>query len=145
MPQEQPGQEAGNGTRGLDGSYAQGGQEGERGLGVSDVSEQAWNPILMCKQSMAMNAVLGGNKPHNQQQQHQSGLGGLAQQFLGGSHSNTGGHGGSSGLVGLAGSLLGGGSKPHNQQQSSGSHGSGGMLGSLLGGHGSVSRMVRPG
>jgi len=103
------------------------------------------------RQNMAMNALLNSNKPHGQGQQSQnSGLGGLAQSFLGGSHNNSSGHAGGSssgagGLVGqLAGSLLGG-SKPHNQQQqqqSSGSHSGGGMLGNFLGGHNSVSASV---
>ena len=105
------------------------------------------------RQNLAMNALLNSNKPHGQGQQSQnSGLGGLAQSFLGGSHNNSSGHAGGSssgagGLVGqLAGSLLGG-SKPHNQQQqqqqqSSGSHSGGGMLGNFLGGHNSVSASV---
>ncbi|OBW64418.1 MAG: Uncharacterized protein AUREO_055190 [Aureobasidium pullulans] len=110
-------------TRGVDG------QEGERGLG-----------------GMAMNMLLNSNKP--QQQQHSSGLGGLASQFLGGgSHSNSGHNqnqshnsGGAAGLVGkLAGNFLGGQNKPHGQQQGSStgnsSHNSAlGGLGSLLGG-----------
>jgi hypothetical protein len=92
---------------------------------------------------MAMNMLLNSNKP--QQQQHSSGLGGLAAQFLGGnSHSNSGqaqnqshNSGGAAGLVGkLAGNFLGGGNKPHGQQQNSASgHNSAmGGLGGLLGG-----------
>ncbi|KAG9880183.1 hypothetical protein KCV05_g20998, partial [Aureobasidium melanogenum] len=87
-------------TRGVDG------QEGERGLG-----------------GMAMNMLLNSNKP--QQQQHSSGLGGLAAQFLGGNSNSNSGQGqnqnhnssGAAGLVGkLAGNFLGGGNKPHGQQ-----------------------------
>lgn len=92
-----------------------------------------------------MNAAGGKqNKPQNQ-----SGLGGLASSFLGGQGSHGGGGGGGHGHGnsggGLAsqfvGSLLGGGSKPHDQQpshQSSGGHGQGGLMGlasGFLGGH----------
>ncbi|KAG9988659.1 hypothetical protein KCU78_g20164, partial [Aureobasidium melanogenum] len=110
-------------TRGVDG------QEGERGLG-----------------GMAMNMLLNSNKP--QQQQHSSGLGGLAAQFLGGNSNSNSGQGqgqnqnhnssGAAGLVGkLAGNFLGGGgNKPHGQQTNSGSgHNSAmGGLGGFLGG-----------
>jgi len=95
---------------------------------------------------MAVNALLHSNKP---QQSSSSGLGGIASSLLGGSHSNShsGGNSGSSSLVGsLAGSLLGG-NKPYNQpqqqQQSSSNHSSSGMLGSLFGGHSSVSKAYR--
>lgn len=105
-------------------------------------------------QNLAMNALTGGKKPQNQ-----SGLGGLASSFLGGS----GSHGGSSssgggGLGHMAGQLVGSlfsDGKPNNQQQqqqqqqsshqasghggsSSGGQG-GGLMGYLGGHHGSVS------
>ncbi|KAF2238258.1 hypothetical protein EV356DRAFT_302812 [Viridothelium virens] len=112
------------------------GEESDRGLG-----------------STAMNFLSGSQSKPGQQQ---SGLGGLANQFLGGSHGGQyGGQGGShsgggGGLVGQIASGLLSGNKPHNQQQqqqqqqgtpggSSGSHqsGLGGLVGGLLGGHGS--------
>ncbi|KAJ9630850.1 ras GTPase [Taxawa tesnikishii (nom. ined.)] len=112
MPQENEGY---GDNRGYNGSYPEQGQEGERGLG-----------------SVAMNALMGGNKPHNQQQQHQSGIMGLAQNLLGGgSHGSSQGHSSSSssGLGGIVGGLLGG--KHSNQQHgnnygySSGGHNQG--------------------
>lgn len=99
---------------------------------------------------MAMSALLNSNsKPQSQQQQHQSGLSGLASSLIGGSHHNTSSTsqssgGGSSSLVGqLASSLIGGShSKPQSQQQgttsSSSGSGLGGMMGGLLGGQSSV-------
>lgn len=66
---------------------------------------------LTSVKSVAMNALMGGNKPHNQQQQHQSGIMGLAQNLLGGgSHGSSQGHSSSSssGLGGIVGGLLGG-------------------------------------
>lgn len=101
---------------------------------------------------MAIKAMMSSNKPHGQQQQ-QSGLMGMASSFLGSgsgsgnsnSASHNSGSGSSSGLAGLAGSLLGGShNKPQTQAQttsSSSSSGLGGMVGGLLGGHNSVSSM----
>jgi len=125
----------GQATRGVDG------QEGERGLGVCLRKRYTYWTRLIVVQGMAMNMLLNSNKP--QQQQHQSGLGGLAAQFLGGnSHSGqtqnqSHNSGGAAGLVGkLAGNFLGGGNKPQGQQSnsSSGHNSALGGLGGLLGG-----------
>ena len=87
-----------------------------------------------------MKQLMGGKN----NQQHSSGLGGLAQSFLGGSKPqsnqghNSGGIGGMAGQ--LAQSLLGG-SKPHSNQTQAQNQGSGGggmagqFLGNLLGGN----------
>lgn len=65
-------------------------------------------------QSMAVNMLMNNQK----QSSNSSGLGGLAQSFLGGSNSNSNNQSGGSG-GGLAGQLMGsflGGNKPQNQQ-----------------------------
>ncbi|KAH9845271.1 GTP-binding protein ypt1 [Teratosphaeria destructans] len=85
--------------------------EGERGLGK-----------LTNLQSTVMNAYLHKNS-------NQSGLGGLASSFLGGSSSGNGPSGQSSGLGGLASSFLGG--SPSHSGQSQSSHGSSSGLGGL--------------
>jgi len=89
---------------------------------------------------MAFNALLNSSKPSGQQHQTHPGYGGLAQQFLGGSHNSQ--NSGAGGLIGqLAGSLLGG-SKPHGELPQSNTHqSSSGMLGNLMGGHNNVKHL----
>jgi hypothetical protein len=102
-----------------------------------------------------MNQLLGGGKKQSHGSSNQSGLAGLAGQFLGGGgkHGSSGGGHSSSpaaGIVGaLAGSLLGGGKKPNQQNQQTNysgshsasaqgqSHGGGFMdsVGGMFGGH----------
>lgn len=106
-----------------------------------DYTNSATNTL----QSMAMNALL--NQGGNKQSSHSSGLGGLAQSFLGGSSSNSNqSHGSGSGnmLGSIASSLL---SSGHNEKPQQGSHASssqsgqsghsggfGSMVNSFLGG-----------
>ena len=90
-------------------------------------------------QNLAMNALTGGKKPQNQ-----SGLGGLASSFLGGSGSHGGGSSsGGGGLSHIAGQIVGSlfsDGKPNNQQQQQqqqqSSHQSDGYGGSSSGGQG---------
>jgi hypothetical protein len=102
-----------------------------------------------------MNQLLGGGKKQSHGSSNQSGIMGLAGQFLGGGKPGKQSSGGSghasspaAGIVGaLAGSLLGGGKKPNQQQQTnysgsttqgqSQSHGGGFMdsVGGMFGGH----------
>ncbi|KAL9097937.1 MAG: hypothetical protein Q9165_000263 [Trypethelium subeluteriae] len=118
------------------------GEESDRGLGVCHHNVSTLSHLLS-------NVTDGSQGKPGQQQ---SGLGGLANQFLGGSHGGQhggqgGSHSGGGGLVGQIASGLLSGNKPHNQQQqqqgtsggSSSSHqsGLGGLVGGLLGGHGS--------
>lgn len=90
-----------------------------------------------------MNALLGGKSSSGQNNHSSSPLGGLASQFLGGSHGSSGGKSSTGKLVGqLASSLLSSGSsKPQQPQnyhggQSSGhqSQHQGGLAGSVMGG-----------
>lgn len=100
-----------------------------------------------------MNQLMGGGKKQSHGSSSQSGIMGIAGQFLGGGKpgKQSGGHSSSpaAGIVGaLAGSLLGGGKKPNQNQQQTNysgsttqgqgqSHGGGFMesVGGMFGGH----------
>lgn len=105
-------------------------------------------------QSMAMNALLGGNKQSSSHGGSSNNLGGLANQvFSGLTHNSSGSHGASSNhgsssgglggkLVGqLAQNLFSSGNKPqaqpqtyHGGQQTTSQQNSGGLAGSMMGG-----------